>query len=330
MPKPRNSILSLDITPYYHCTSKCVRGSFLCGVDKTTGCDYTHRRKWLRDRLLFLSSTFSIKIAAFSIMENHFHVVLFVNKNAADEWSTKEVIERWHRIFKGNNLSQKYLSGESIKKQEEETLSLDVDTWRKNLCSVSWFMRCTKEPLARMANKEDQCKGRFWDGRFHCQALLDKKSLLACMTYVDLNPFRARMCQFPEEDKYTSLKIRLESSKHSESYLRCSLDFITGDKKSPENSETPRIPLSIAEYLHVVDTTARVYRSDKRGFLNTNEASIFRRLGFNMEQWISAATLFNKYFYTFVGKRSSLLAAIDATGRSTVWGIRNCESLLGT
>ena len=330
MPRPRNSILSLDVTPYYHCTSKCVRGSFLCGVDKTTGSDYTHRRKWLRDRLLFLSSIFSIKIAAFSIMENHYHVVLFVNKNAADKWSTREVIERWHKIFKGNRLSQKYLSEESINKQDEETLRLEVDTWRKNLCSVSWFMRCTKEPLARMANKEDQCKGRFWDGRFHCQALLDKKSLLACMAYVDLNPFRAQMCKFPEEDKYTSLKIRIESSKRSKSDRKRSLNFITGETKSPEIPETPSIPLSIGEYLHVVDTTARVYRSDKRGTLSTNEKSIFRRLGFNAEQWISAATRFNKYFHTFVGNRSSLLKAIDATGQSTVWGIRNCESLLGT
>lgn len=329
MPKPRNSILSLDITPYYHCTSKCVRGSFLCGVDKTTGCDYTHRRKWLRDRLLFLSSTFSIKIAAFSIMENHYHVVLFVNKNAADEWTTREVIERWHKIFKGTYLSQKYLAEEPISKQDEDTLKLEVDTWRKNLCSISWFMRCTKEPLARMANKEDQCKGRFWDGRFHCQALLDKKSLLACMTYVDLNPFRAQMCKFPEEDKFTSLKIRFESSKRSESNLQHSLNFITCEKKSLEISETPSIPLSIREYLQIVDATARVYRSDKRGFLSTNEESIFRRLGFNTEQWISAATRFNKYFYTFVGKRSSLLKAIDVTGQSTVWGIRNCESLLG-
>ncbi len=328
MPRPRNSILSLDVTPYYHCTSKCVRGGFLCGEDKSTGSDYTHRRKWLRDRLLFLSSTFSIELAAFAIMENHFHVVLFINKKASDEWSTKEVIERWHKIFKGSELSAKYLSAEPINTQEEEILRSEVEIWRKNLCSVSWFMRCAKEPLARMANKEDQCKGRFWEGRFHCQALLDKKSLLACMTYVDLNPLRARMCQLPEQDKYTSLSVRLESSRHTEFDLQCSLNFISREKL-PEISEIPSISLSIGEYLHVVDATARVYRSDKRGNLKSNEASIFRRLGFNTEQWISAATKFNEYFHAFVGKRSSLLEAIEATGQSTVWGIRNCESLLG-
>lgn len=329
MARPRNSILSLDVTSYYHCTSRCVRGSFLCGVDRSTGCDYSHRRRWLRDRLLFLSSTFSIKIAAFAIMENHFHVVLFVDAKAAEEWSTKEVIERWQKIFKGSELSQNYMSGMSINKHEEEKLRSEADSWRNNLLSVSWFMRCLKEPLARMANKEDRCKGRFWDGRFHCQALLDTKSLLACMTYVDLNPFRAKMCHTPEEDKYTSLSIRLKKSKCSELNLNDSLNFLS-EREPQDNSKQPITLLSIGDYLHIVDKTARIYRSNKRGMMSASEASIFQRLGFNVEQWISAATLFNKYFYTFVGKRSSLIRAIKTTGQSTVWGIRNCETLLGT
>jgi hypothetical protein len=64
MPQPRKNQISLMDTPYYHCVSCCVRRSFLCGEDKFTGQSYEHRRGWVEERLLFLSSVFSIDSAA--------------------------------------------------------------------------------------------------------------------------------------------------------------------------------------------------------------------------------------------------------------------------
>ena len=64
MPQPRKNQISLIDTPYYHCVSCFVRRSFLCGKDKFTGQSYEHRRGWVEERLLFLSSVFTIDSAA--------------------------------------------------------------------------------------------------------------------------------------------------------------------------------------------------------------------------------------------------------------------------
>ncbi len=43
MPLPRYKQINTDVTPYYHCISRCVRQSYLCGRDARTGINYEHR-----------------------------------------------------------------------------------------------------------------------------------------------------------------------------------------------------------------------------------------------------------------------------------------------
>jgi hypothetical protein len=105
MPQPRKSQISLIDTPYYHCVSRCVRRSFLCGQDKFTGQSYEHRRGWVEERLLFLSSVFAIDISAYAVMSNHTHVVLHVDETVAQSWSMEEVVRRWHQLHKGTLLT---------------------------------------------------------------------------------------------------------------------------------------------------------------------------------------------------------------------------------
>jgi len=212
LPKSRYAQMSLDATPYYHCMSRVVRKAFLCGIDINTGESYEHRRQWVEDKLLELGNIFALDVCAYAIMSNHYHVVLHINKAQADDWSNDQVIHNWHKLYKGNALLQRYLQGADLSKAERNALKEQVEVWRERLMSISWFMKILNEDLARQANKEDDCTGRFWEGRYKSQALLDEAALAACMVYVDLNPIRAKMNKTPETSAHTSIKTRIDSA----------------------------------------------------------------------------------------------------------------------
>ncbi|MEE9326188.1 MAG: hypothetical protein V3U71_02755, partial [Cocleimonas sp.] len=93
---PRKQQIDLSVTPYYHCVNRCVRRAFLCGEDRVSGISYEHRRGWIADKIMSLSETFAIDVAAYAVMSNHYHVVLRVDEEGAKAWSSLEVIERWN------------------------------------------------------------------------------------------------------------------------------------------------------------------------------------------------------------------------------------------
>ncbi|WP_214516226.1 hypothetical protein [Aliivibrio fischeri] len=144
-------------------------------------------------------------------MSNHYHLVLHVNTASVESWSDEEIAQRWTTLYKVPLQVSRWLSGELKSTAEiNKTLEL-IDEWRECLQDISWFMRNLNEYVAREANKEEGCTGRFWEGRFKPQALLGEKALLSCMAYVDLNPVRAAMVQSLEESEFTSVYERIHS-----------------------------------------------------------------------------------------------------------------------
>jgi hypothetical protein len=118
MTRSRKTLISLTATQFYHCTSRCVRRAFLCGMDDVSGVCFEHRRQWLEDRLLYLAQWFAIDIAAYAIMSNHYHVVLHINRQKAHSWTDAEVIEHWHKIFHRKAAAKENLAENDINKPE--------------------------------------------------------------------------------------------------------------------------------------------------------------------------------------------------------------------
>jgi hypothetical protein len=165
MPKPRSQQISLSDTPYYHICSRTVRKAFLCGVDKETGVSYEHRRSWIEKRIFQLPQVFAIDICAHAVMHNHLHLVLHADSEQVKNWSTLDVLTRWHKLFKGTLLTRKYQREQSLTKFEMEIVEETAQVYKQRLIDISWFMRALNEPIARQANKEDKCTGHLSDKR---------------------------------------------------------------------------------------------------------------------------------------------------------------------
>ena len=99
MTTPRSNLVDPDTPLYYHLVSRCVRRAWLCGRDAKSGKDYSHRKKWLIERMLHLAQCFAVEIDAFAIMSNHFHLVVFFDPTANSKWSDEEVAYRWVEAF---------------------------------------------------------------------------------------------------------------------------------------------------------------------------------------------------------------------------------------
>ena len=323
MTKPRSQLVNPEATPYYHCVSRCVRRAFLCGNDPLTKKSFEHRRGWIEDKLLFISQFFMIDIASYAIMNNHYHVVLHLDTDGAKQLSDLEVVKRWHGLFKGNELSNLFESNLTIDQQNIETLSKNIALWRERLCNLGWFMRCINEPLARMANKEDQCTGRFWEGRFKSQALLDEKSLLACMAYVDLNPIRAGLASELEKSDHTSIKKRIEVSEPSSIDSLTKLSFINNDSKSKN------LPFSLKDYLKLVDWTGRHIRKENKGAINSDKPFILDKFEFSDSHWLYVTKNFESKFRNLVGGLYKLQSAAKILGYKHLYGSSNCLKFFG-
>ena len=307
MPQPRNRQVSLDDTPYYHCISRCVRRAFLCGKDSQTGFDFEHRRQWIVDRIKLLCSVFAVDLCAYAVMSNHYHIVIRIDADDVKQWADQEVARRWLQIFSGPLLMHQYLSNADLTESELERVADLLVTWRNRLCDLSWFMRCLNEPIARLANAEDHCTGRFWEGRFKSQALLDARAVLACMAYVDLNPIRAAMAKTPEQSDYTSIQERiLQPENH------CLRAFAQNDDVG--------IPFALKDYLELVDWGGREIKRNKRGYIPAHTPPILTHLKMNAAPVLNYLGKADQSVFTAVGPVSMLRAFAQSVGRSFIKG----------
>lgn len=165
---------------------------------------------------MHLGKYFAVEVHAYTIMSNHFHLVVYYDPLACQRWSDEEVADRWLSVcpprLPGGEVDVLALLVVKTTLLQDE---LRLRHIRRELGSVSTFMKFLKQPIARRANMEDECKGHFFEQRFYSGALLDDESILAAMAYVDINPIRAKIERTVEACHDSSVFVRLNAAANS-------------------------------------------------------------------------------------------------------------------
>jgi REP element-mobilizing transposase RayT len=326
----RKSLIALQDTPYYHVVSRCVRRARLWGFDRYAGRDYSHRKQWILDRLAKLTGIFAIDVCAYAVMSDHYHLVLHVDSKRVHTWTSDEVVDRWEQLFSVPPLIQRWRDN-IASPAECNVVEQLVQRWRQRLHDISWFMRCLNEYLARRANQEDDCSGRFWEGRFRSQALLDEAGLLTAMAYVDLNPIRAGIAATPEDSDFTSISARLQG-------LRKKRDKRDATSTRPVPlmrfnqdacADGTVIPFTLSEYATLVDWSGRARRHDKPGAIDGTLPPILARLNIDPEAWHRTMQPRGNAFGRALGKLGHLKIHAQTLGQHWIRGLRQSERMYG-
>ena len=230
-----------------------------------------------------------------------------IDRERARRLSDAQVIDAYGRVFPE---SVGRLEGLAAAARAQR-----IAVWRERLWNVSWYMRCLNEWIARQANREDGCTGRFWEGRFRSQALLDAGAVLTCMCYVDLNPLRAGVAETLEAADFTSIQERLLLAGEREQETRAAVfprgalggelvpfaDEAAAAERSGPGSHQP-LPMRFADYVGLLQETVRAIRDEKGAELTPGTVRRVEAVGLNAVGFVETVREFGRRFFTMVGE----------------------------
>jgi hypothetical protein len=334
----RVEVFSPDEIAIVHVMNRVVRRCFLLGNDPVTGNNYDHRKIWMEEQLQRLAACFGIDLLCFAILSNHFHLILRSRPDVVATWDDTEVARRWLMLCPVRKNDEGF--AEEPNEAELNMVRNDpqkLETVRLRLSDIAWWMRLLCQNIAVRANHEDREMGKFWQSRYRAVRLLDDPAILACAAYVDLNPIRAAMAETLEKSDFTSVQRRIQtiqqemgSTTHQPIEVTATtseqvvgdrfLSPLTIDERhdpiGPDSSsdgfrcsDKGFLPLSVADYVVLLDWTARRLADGKPGSTPHDAPPIFARLSIDPHVWCKLVGGFGRLFWNVAGQPQT----IDAT-----------------
>jgi hypothetical protein len=354
MTTARKDFMQAGVIGTFHLTVRCVRRSFLQGFDEYSGKDYSHRKTWVTDKIKLLLEAFAIDIAGVANMDNHFHLIARNRPDILKDLTPLQLIDRWLKIHPTKEMQKEKRITPTKEELDKIILKYDMKELRSRLSDISWFMRELNQYIAVRANREDNCKGSFFESRFKSQNLADDAAILTCMIYCDLNPIRAQIATSIETSTHTSGYIRyqaenakinlLNADDYQENQPKKKLSKLQKkeinkqkeiakinkwlapieklDLNLKDKSRTPILNITLSKYLELLDFTGREYHKDKPGIISGNIAPILEVMGLSQKQWIENLKNYGKWYYRVLGPLIDLKEKLISTKQRWFKGVK--------
>ena len=129
--------------------------------------------------MFHLAKYFAIEIDAYAILSNHFHLVIYFDPTISQNWTDEDVAFRWVEAFPPREGGKTLDELKAVQRSQLLRNKTLLDDRRKKLSCLSTFMKHLKQPIALRANKEDGCKGHFFEHRFYSGAPAERRGSIS-------------------------------------------------------------------------------------------------------------------------------------------------------
>jgi len=336
----REELFSPDEIACVHVMNRAVRRCFLLGDDPVSGKNFDHRKAWMEKKLEQHAAYFGIDLLGSAILSNHFHLVLRSRPDVVKTWDDTEVARRWWMLCP----RRKNKDGSPKEPTEFELNSIRTDPdrvqeIRSRLSDISWWMRLLCQHVGQRANRETDETGKFFESRFRAVRLLDDSAILSCVAYVDLNPIRAGLAATIEDSDFTSAKKRLEAllaesvkSPTTERAVESAslANFLPDRSLAPIHIDELRAALgpqpstlgsrcsdkgflnmTVAEYLTLLDWTAKRMVPGKTGATAAELTPLLERVGLTPRSWLGLVSNFGELFHHVAGQPHEIASSVS-------------------
>ena len=165
----------------FHCMCRTVNRAFLFEDEQI--------REWIYQRIVWLADIYMVDLYSVTVLSNHYHIVCAMRLPEMDESDIRARFER-------------YEAGHPSRYRAWYPAL--TTAWYRRLTDLSCFMKDLNQSIAHHVNEQLGRGGHLWGDRFKNTIIGGKQGLLACMTYVELNPVRAGLVEKPSRYRFCS------------------------------------------------------------------------------------------------------------------------------
>jgi hypothetical protein len=205
MPRPRILLAAISRSSHYHCISRVVDRNFVFGV---------RERDVFRKILRQVEAFSGVRVITWTILSNHFHVLLEVPPKPAVPLTDDEILERCRCLYAPRSMDAIAWEFQNAQRIGGEVLGRLRHKYLRRMWNLSEFMLTLKQKFSLWFNRTHGRVGTLWEARFKSVIVEGEWSaLLKVAAYIDLNAVRASLVESPEDYRWCGYSEALAGSR---------------------------------------------------------------------------------------------------------------------